>query len=165
VIRAGRLVLLSLVFAACAATTGGTASPASPTPIPSPSSTAPTAPPATGEPASPAPLGPSDVATLLANQLAADGQLASVRAGYWSNGADQFLADAFLESYPPQIPAERLRLEGEMPAEVLAGLESTAGRPGFAFVAWGWVEVTGIFHAERGPVAPSLEIRAAALTP
>lgn len=159
-IRAPGLVLLSLVLAACAAATGGTASPAA---VPSPSPTE--SPPATGEPASPAPLGPSDVATLLANQLAADGRLVTVRAGYWSNGADQFLADAFLESYPPQIPAERLRLEGEMPAEVLAGLDSTAGRPGFAFVAWGWVEVTGLFHAERGPAAPFLEIRAAALSP
>lgn len=112
-----------------------------------------------------APLGPTDVGTLLRDGPAADGQLVTVRAGYWSNGADQFLADAFLESYPPQIPAERLRLEGEMPAEVLAGLDSTAGKPGFAFVAWGSVEVTGIFHAERGPVAPFLEIRAAALAP
>jgi len=104
------------------------------------------------------PLGTFLVDQVLADQVALDGRRILVRAGYYSRGgAEQFLVSGYLESYPPQ-PMLPLLLVGDVPPDVLARLETTAGKPGFALVVWGEVEAIGVFHAERGPAAAWLEL-------
>ena len=124
----------------------------------------PTAPPAQTPPPAPTPaVSPGGIASLtlpalLADPLAADGAVVRISGAYWSDGRDQYLADALLESYPPQVGGDRVLLFGEVPANVQARLETTRGQPGVAFVTWGFVEVTGTFTASEGRADPFIEI-------
>ena len=130
------LATIALTLAACSV--------GSPRPSPSPGG---------GTPTPPDALGPLSIDQVLADQLALDGRRILVRAGYYSQGgAGQSLVSGYLESYPPQ-PMLPLLLVGDVPPDVLARLETTAGKPGFALVVWGEVEAIGVFHAERGPAA------------
>ena len=105
------------------------------------------------------PAGPLTVGQLLSTPAAFDGRLVIVRTGYWSRGgAEQYLTDGFLESYPPQ-PMQTLPLVGDLPDDVAARLDSTAGEPGLAFAVWGQVEALGVFHAAAGAAEPWLELR------
>ena len=135
------LAILALTLAACSTTLPGQSpSPGASTPTPSGA------------------IGTFSVDQVLADQAAIDGRRIIVRAGYYSRGgAGQFLVSGYLESYPPQ-PMLPLLLVGDVPQDVLARLETTAGKPGLALVVWGEVEALGVFHAERGPAAAWFEL-------
>jgi hypothetical protein len=131
------LVVEALLLAACSS--------ASPSPSPAPTADV--------------PAGPLTVGQLLSTPAAFDGRLVIVRTGYWSRGgAEQYLTDGFLESYPPQ-PMQTLLLVGDLPDDVAARLDSTEGEPGLAFAVWGQVEALGVFHAAAGAAEPWLELR------
>ena len=93
------------------------------------------------------PEDPIDVATLRERASDLDGETVTVRSNYWSDGETQYLSDIMMESYPPQIPKDQaVTLVGEMPADVLAGLDHA--EPSFAPVTWGMVEITGQVHVD-----------------
>lgn len=67
------------------------------------------------------------------------------------------LCSVVLESYPPQCGDGTLRITGEVPAAVLAALDST-NAPDLAQARWGWVEVVGTFRAQGASGAPTIEL-------
>jgi hypothetical protein len=102
---------------------------------------------------------PGSLAALLSDPLAlVEGRPVTLRATLWTSGDETYLCSSLAESYPPQCGQPRLPLEGVMPDDVRRALESTAGQPGLAQVAWGEVEVTGRLDLSDGPTEPRLAI-------
>jgi hypothetical protein len=66
------------------------------------------------------------------------------------------MCSLLLESYPPQCGGG-LRVTGEIPGDVVAGLDKTS-EPDLAQAMWGWVEVTGTFQATGSGGAPTIQI-------
>ena len=108
-----------------------------------------------------APAEPITVDVLAADPAGLDGQTVRV-AGYLlatDEGAD--LCSLLRESYPPQCGGG-VRVTGEIPGDVVAGLDKTS-EPDLARAMWGWVEVTGTFDAsDSGGTIAISEIRLAA---
>jgi hypothetical protein len=134
--------LLTVILAACA---GSAASP--------PTSQAPTSPSA----AAPADPGSAiDVDTLLRDAAAKDGQTVRVTGNFLADETSAQLCALFMESYPPQC-GNGVRLTGPVPADTMARLTTTT-EPDLKKMWWGYVTVTGTFHASGDDGRPFLEI-------
>ena len=114
-----------------------------------------------GAAASPPPAsvdpGPAiDTDTLVAD-ASRDGQPVRVTGFFLATGDTAVLCSLTLESYPPQCGGGTVRLTGEVPADVLAALDSTDD-PTLAQATWGQVEVTGTYRASGPDGQPTLEL-------
>lgn len=134
---------LTLVLAACSAP------PANPVPA-APTASAP-APAGSGDPGA-----AIDVEALLADPAAQDGKTVRVTGNFLADAGSAQLCTLLMESYPPQCGGG-LRLTGTVPADTLAALDSTK-EPDLKKMWWGFVTVTGIFHAAGDNGQPTLEI-------
>jgi hypothetical protein len=127
--------------------------------VPASASVAPTVPPAATDP------GPAiDTDALVAAAAANDGQAVRVKGFLLAADGVTRLCSIVMESYPPQCGGGTVTLEGEVPDDVVAGLERTK-EPDLAQANWGWVEVTGTFDATGSGGTPTIaisEIRLAA---
>jgi len=135
---------LAIVLAACGASGG---------------SSAPTVGPSAVDP----PAAAIDTDTLVADPTL-DGQPVRVNGFFLATGDTAVLCSVVLESYPPQCGGGTVRLVGEVPADVLAALDSTDD-PTLAQATWGQVEVTGTYRAsgvDGGPTIDLLTIEPAA---
>lgn len=112
----------------------------------------------TGPPASATPPPVVQTPELLARQGELDGQLVAVRGFFLTDMTTHRVCDAILESYPPQCGGATLNVIGQVPAPVLAQLESTKDQPDLAQVAWGQVEIRGILGAARGDAPASITL-------
>jgi hypothetical protein len=139
---------LALILAACSA--AAASPPASPAPA------APSAPPASAPAASGDPGAAIDVDALLANAAAQDGQTVRVTGNFLADAGSAQLCAVLMESYPPQCGGG-LRLTGTVPADTLAALDTTS-EPDLKKMWWGFVTVTGTFHAVGDDGRPTLEI-------
>jgi hypothetical protein len=128
-------LLAALLAAAC----GSPATPSGPPGTP-PST------PAAGSPSAPATAMTID--ELVAGAAGLDGQPVRVKGFILVTDAGASMCSLLLESYPPQCGGA-IRITGEIPADVAAGLEKTS-EPGLAQAMWGWVEVAGTFEASGG---------------
>jgi hypothetical protein len=148
VTRGGLLAaVLTLILVACG---GASASPAPASPA-APPSDAPIDLP-TGAPAA---LAFEDLASRL---VELDGQTVTVT-GYLLISDDQaHLCGVLLESYPPQCGAVTLRVLGEVPADVLDGLDTTT-EPDIQQAWWGTVRITGVVAADGGDGTPTITIQ------
>jgi hypothetical protein len=99
-----------------------------------------------------------DTDALVAAAAAKDGQPVRVKGFFLASGDRAQLCSVVMESYPPQCGGGTVGITGEVPADVLAGLEKTDD-PALAQATWGWVEVTGRFHA-AGAGGPSIALSA-----
>ena len=151
------LALVLLLAAAC-----GSSAPSSPTGSSGPGgSGAPAAsdPPAAGSPAPSTDPGAAILIDDLLKQVAAkDGQVIRVSGNFLAdeeNGAR--LCALMMESYPPQCGGGSIRITGEVPAATLAKL-STTTEPGLHKAWWGYVIVSGTFHATGDDGLPVLEL-------
>jgi hypothetical protein len=149
-IRGGVLVtLLTLILVGCS---GGSAA------------ASPSSPPAS-DPAVDLPT--SAPATLSFEDLAGDlpalaGQTVTTTAYLFISGDQAQLCGALLESYPPQCGGGSVRLLGEVPTEVIDGLDSTSD-PGQAKTSWGPVLVSGTVGTDDSG-APTITIERIELT-
>ncbi len=124
----------------------------SPPPSLSASPTAPSAPaPSTGGGAL------IDTDALMAAAADRDGQVVRVAGFFLATGDTAQLCSIVMESYPPQCGGATIRLTGQVPADVLDGLDRTT-EPGLTQATWGWVNVTGTFRASGSDGRPVLEI-------
>jgi hypothetical protein len=137
--------VLTLILAACS---GAAASP--------PSSPLPAAPSASAPAISAAPGAAIDVEALLRDVAAKDGQTVRVTGNFLADAGSAQLCAVLMESYPPQCGGG-LRLTGAVPADTLAALETTR-EPDLKKMWWGYVTVTGTFHAAGDDGRPTLEI-------
>jgi hypothetical protein len=137
--------VLMLTLVACS---GAAASP--------PASPAPVAPSASAPAASADPGAAIDVAALVADAAARDGQTVRVTGNFLADAGAAQLCAVLMESYPPQCGGG-LRLTGAVPADTLAMLETTK-EPDLKKMWWGYVTVTGTFHATGDGGRPTLEI-------
>lgn len=136
---------LTLVLAACS---GAAASP--------PAGQA-SAPPSAPAPAPSGDAGPAmDVDALLAQAAAKDGQTVRVTGTFLADAGSAQLCAVLMESYPPQCGGG-LRLTGNVPADSLAALDTTK-EPDLKKMWWGYVTVTGTFHATGDDGRPTLDI-------
>jgi len=138
--------LLTPILVGC----GGGA--ASAPPSPTQSAALPSAPPASTEPG---PLVDTDA--LIAAAADRDGQTVRVAGFFLATGDTAQLCSVVMESYPPQCGGSTIRLTGQVPADVLDGLDKTT-EPGLTQATWGWVNVTGTFRASGSDGQPVLEI-------
>jgi hypothetical protein len=145
-------LLATLLLAACGSPPAPPA--ASTTPSVAPPSAAPS-----GSPSAPGTA--MSVDELVAGAAGLDGQPVRVKGYILVAPGGASMCSLLLESYPPQCGGG-LRISGEIPADVAAGLEKTS-EPGLAQAMWGWVEVAGTFEAAEGGGEIALsEIRLAA---
>jgi hypothetical protein len=115
---------------------------------------APTAPPGAAGTGDPAAI--IDVDALLADAGAQDGQTVRVTGNFLADAGSAQLCAVLMESYPPQCGGG-LRLTGSVPADTLAALETTK-EPDLKKMWWGYVTVTGTFHATGDDGRPTLQI-------
>jgi hypothetical protein len=134
------ILLITAVLAACAPAGSSVArSPSTPSGA------------TTGDP------GPAiDTDTLVADAASRDGQPVRVSGFFLADATTAQLCSMSLESYPPQCGGGTVRLVGEVPADVLATLDSTT-EPGLDQATWGWVVVTGTFRASGVDGQPTIE--------
>jgi len=92
-----------------------------------------------------------------------DGRVVRVRGFFLATDGIAQLCSIVLESYPPQCGGGTIRLTGEVPAGVLAQLDSTS-EPGLAQASWGEVEVVGTFRASGPSGQPTIELSSIAVT-
>ena len=139
-----------LILAGCAGVDS-----ASPTPVPSAVSSPP-----------PSSVPSASPASITVDQLAADaaslhGRVVTVKGFILATEVGASMCSLLLESYPPQCGGG-IRVTGEIPADIAAGLDRTS-EPGLAPAMWGTVEVTGTFDAsEAGGTIALSGIRLAA---
>lgn len=136
---------LTLLIAACSGAAGSP--PASPVPA-APSASAPAP--------SDDPGAVIDVDALLANSATLDGQTVRVTGNFLADAGSAQLCALLMESYPPQCGGG-LRLTGAVPADTLSALDTTK-EPDLKKMWWGYVTVTGRFHATGDDGRPTLEI-------
>jgi hypothetical protein len=117
-----------------------------------------------GSPAGSVEPGPAiDTDALLADP-SLDGQAVRVNGFFLATGDQAQLCSIVLESYPPQCGGGTVRITGEVPADVLAALDST-NDPALAQATWGQVEVTGTFRATGADGGPTIELGTIAPAP
>jgi hypothetical protein len=127
-------IVVAMLLAAC----GGASSP---------SATAPTSPAGpSAAPSASAPATAIDTDALIAAAAANDGKPVRVKGFLLAVDDVARMCALVLESYPPQCGGGTVSITGEIPADVVAGLDRTSD-PGLAQAMWGWVEVTGTFDA------------------
>lgn len=111
-----------------------------------------------------APSAPATAITvdaLVADAATLDGQTVRVKGYLLATDAGATMCSLLLESYPPQCGGG-IGLTGEIPADVVAGLDRTT-EPDLAQAMWGWVEVVGTLDTSGGaPTIALTEIRLAA---
>jgi len=143
------VAVLTLILVACSGTAASpppsaSAPPASDAPIDLP----------TGAP--PTTLSFDDLAGGLVDL---DGTTVTV-AGYLRISDDRAqLCGVLLESYPPQCGAVTFRVIGEVPADVIDGLETTTGDD-VSKAWWGTVQISGLVAADGGDGSPTVTIDA-----
>ena len=108
-----------------------------------------------------APAAAISVDELLASTGGLDGQPIRVKGFILVTPPGASMCSLLLESYPPQCGGGVVRVTGEIPADVAAGLDKTS-EPDLAQAMWGWVEATGTFKAADGGSIALSEIRLAA---
>jgi hypothetical protein len=133
--------VLTLILAACAgaATPPGSQAPAPSAPLPSAD-----------------PGAAIDVDALLAGAAAKDAQVVRVTGNFLADETSAQLCALLMESYPPQCGGG-VRLTGTVPADTLDALTTTT-EPDLKKMWWGYVTVTGTFHASGNDGRPTLEI-------
>jgi hypothetical protein len=137
--------LIAVALAACSTPAGASVAPATPT-QPSPSSSAAVDP------------GPAlDPDALVAAAADNDGRTVRVKGFLLAADGTTRMCSVVMESYPPQCGGGTLTLDGDVPDDVVAGLERTT-EPGVAQANWGWVEVTGRFAASGSGGTPTITI-------
>lgn len=132
------VAILSIVLTACA---GPAAAPSS-------------GPPTSGQTSDPGAA--IDVDALLATAAAKDGQVVRVTGNFLADEGSAQLCALLMESYPPQCGAG-VRLTGEVPADTLAALDTTS-ESDVKKMWWGYVTVTGTFHASGADGRPVIEL-------
>jgi len=132
------VAILSIVLTACA---GPAAAPSSGPPTSGPTSD---------------PGAAIDVDALLAAAAAKDGQVVRVTGNFLADEGSAQLCAVLMESYPPQCGGG-VRLTGEVPADTLAALDTTS-EPDLKKMWWGYVTVTGTFHASGADGRPVIEL-------
>jgi len=143
-IRGGVLVaLLTLILVGCGAGAGA-ASPSSP-PASDPAVDLPTSAPAA-----------LSFEELVGGLPGLAGQTVTTTAYLFIDGDQAQLCGALLESYPPQCGGGSVRLLGEVPTEVIDGLDSTSD-PGQAKTSWGPVLDSGTVGTDDSG-APTITI-------
>lgn len=117
---------------------------------------------ATAAPPSAAPSAPTfdDPGSLIGGIADVDGSTVAVRGFLIATEQGAQLCGIVLESYPPQCGGPTLAVTGEVPQDVLDGLDTTS-EPDLTKAWWGWVSVTGTVTAGDG--APSIAISEVAL--
>jgi hypothetical protein len=103
-----------------------------------------------------APVTRVTVDALIADPAALDGKHVTVAGYLLATDAGASMCSLLLESYPPQCGGG-LSVPGEIPGDVVAGLDKTS-EPDLAQAMWGWVEVTGTFDASGSSGAPRIHI-------
>jgi hypothetical protein len=147
VTRGGILAaLLALILVAC----GGAAGSPAPTSPAAPPSDAPIDLPTTA----PMTLPFEDLAGRLVDL---DGQTVTVSGYLLITGDQAHMCGVLLESYPPQCGAVTVRVLGEVPTDVLDGLDTTT-EPDLQKAWWGMVRVTGVVAADGGDGSPTITI-------
>ena len=96
-----------------------------------------------------------DPGSLITAIVDADGTTVSVRGFLLATEDGAQLCGIVLESYPPQCGGPTLSVTGEVPQDVLDGLDTTA-EPDLQKAWWGWVRITGTVSG--GIAAPSIAI-------
>jgi len=144
----GLLMLLTLVLAGCGL---GASSPSAPPSAP-PASTPPSAPPVA-----------IDTDALVADP-SLDGKLVRVAGFFLATDKGAALCSMVLESYPPQCGGGTVRITGEVPADVMAALDTTS-EPGLTKATWGQVEVVGTYRASGADGRPTIEITGITVAP
>lgn len=134
--------LLATTLVAC-----GDAAPASPVP---------SSPPAASAAVSADPGRAIDVQTLLGDAATKDGSAVRVSGNFLADEATAQLCQVLMESYPPQCGGG-VRVTGAVPADTLARFTTTT-EPGLKKMWWGFVTVTGTFHAAGADGKPSIEL-------
>ena len=142
--------VLGLTLAACTGAAAPSASQA-------PATGAPVRPSASADAPSVDPGAAIDVDALLAAAAAKDGQVVRVTGNFLADETSAQLCAVLMESYPPQCGGG-LRLTGTVPADTLDALDTTT-EPDLKKMWWGYVTVTGTFHAAGDDGRPSLEIQ------
>lgn len=138
--------LLTLILVACGGTAGS--------PAPSGSGALPSDAPIDLPTDAPPTLSFEDLAGSLAD---VDGQSVTV-SGYLLITGDQVqLCGVLMESYPPQCGAVAVRVLGEVPADVLDGLDTTT-EPDLQKAWWGMVRITGVVAAAGADGSPTITI-------
>ena len=122
-------VLAALILAACGSATTPSAAPS-------------------------APAAAIDVDALVADAATLDGRTVRVKGYLLATDAGATMCSLLLESYPPQCGGG-VELTGEIPGDVVAGLDKTT-EPDLAQAMWGWVEVVGTLDASGG--APTIDL-------
>lgn len=142
----GLLALVALVLVAAGCAAAASSPPASP-PASSAAATAIDTPP------------PVAITTpaVIADQAPLDGKLIAVTGFFTTDGARHLVCDAILESYPPQCGGAVINVNGAIPPAVLAALDRARDQP-LSKVAWGSVEIRGVFHAAPAGQRPSLDL-------
>jgi hypothetical protein len=102
-----------------------------------------------------------DLDTLTAD-ASMDGQVVTTQGMFIASGDTAQLCSVVMESYPPQCGGG-VRIVGEVPADVLAAMDSTKNEPDLAQATWGFVEVTGTYRASGAGGAPTIELGTIAL--
>ena len=141
--------VLALILAACV----GVSPPSAAAP---PASGAPAAPSASAADPSADPGAAVDVDALLGAAAANDGKVVRVTGNFLADETTAQLCALLMESYPPQCGGG-VRLTGTVPAATLDVLDTTT-EPDLKKMWWGYVTVTGTFHATGEDGQPSLEI-------
>jgi hypothetical protein len=135
--------LIAVALAACSAPAGASVAPVAPT-QPAPSAAV-----------DPGPV--LDPDALVAAAADNDGRTVRVKGFLLVADGVTRMCSVVMESYPPQCGGGTLTLDGEVPDDVVAGLERTT-EPGLAEANWGWVEVTGTFAAAGSGGTPTITI-------
>jgi hypothetical protein len=114
-------------------------------------------PPPTAPPTSQDPGAAVTIDVLLANPATRDGRPVRLTGSFIGDGTTARLCEVMLESYPPLCGGGAIRVTGEIPATTQARLTTTTV-PGLAKEWWGFVVVTGTFHARGVDGGPSLDL-------
>lgn len=116
-------------------------------------------PPASTAPSAAAPSDPAaaiDVDTLVRDASANDAKTVRVTGNFLADAGSAQLCQLLMESYPPQCGGG-IQLTGTVPADTLARLTTTS-EPDLKKMWWGFVTVTGTFHATGANGQPSIEL-------
>ncbi len=94
-----------------------------------------------------------------------DGTSVTTQGMFLATGDIAQLCSITLESYPPQCGGGTVRIVGEVPADVLAAMDSTKNEPDLAQATWGFVDVTGTYRANGAGGGPTIELGTISLVP
>lgn len=98
-----------------------------------------------------------EVPALIADSAGTEGHAVRVSGFFLADGQTARLCEVSLESYPPQCGGRQVRIVGAVPQSVMSALSRTR-EPELAQATWGWVVVTGTFHATGASGEPTIEL-------